>query len=240
MCQARGLHLPVIYNTGGYESEETLGMLDGWVDVYLPDFKYWESEQALRYSKAEDYPETVKKAIREMYRQTGACRFDENGKIQKGVIVRHLLLPGELKAAKRIVQYLYETYGDSVYMSLMNQYTPLDTLDTVRYPELGRKLTSQEYDEVVDYAIELWRRKTDLSRTGRQRKRALYRSLILLGCEVILLLAIKATLLCYHRLLCRRICRKCLSRIHCLGSGIRSDCVSSTRIWCCICGSLSR
>ena len=90
-----------------------------------------------------------------MYRQTGACRFDMDGKIQKGVIVRHLLLPGELKAAKRIVQYLYETYGDSVYMSLMNQYTPLETLDTVRYPELGRKLTSQEYDEVVDYAIEL-------------------------------------------------------------------------------------
>ena len=106
-AKARGLHLPVIYNTGGYESEETLGMLDGWVDVYLPDFKYWESEQALRYSKAEDYPETVKKAIREMYRQTGACRFDENGKIQKGVIVRHLLLPGELKAAKRIVPVSY-------------------------------------------------------------------------------------------------------------------------------------
>lgn len=132
-----------------------LDMLDGWVDVYLPDFKYWESEQALRYSKAEDYPETVKKAIREMYRQTGACRFDENGKIQKGVIVRHLLLPGELKAAKRIVQYLYETYGDSVYMSLMNQYTPLDTLDTVRYPELGRKVTEKEHDALVDYAIGL-------------------------------------------------------------------------------------
>ncbi len=93
----------------------------------------------MRYSRAEDYPETVKKAIREMYRQTGACRFDMDGKIQKGVIVRHLLLPGELKAAKRIVQYLYETYGDSVYMSLMNQYTPLETLDTVRYPELGEK-----------------------------------------------------------------------------------------------------
>lgn len=90
-----------------------------------------------------------------MYRQTGACRFDMDGKIQKGVIVRHLLLPGELKAAKRIVQYLYETYGDSVYMSLMNQYTPLDTLDTVRYPELGRKVTEREYDTLVDYAIDL-------------------------------------------------------------------------------------
>ena len=154
-AKIRGLHLPVIYNTGGYESEETLAMLDGWVDAYLPGFKYWDSEQALRYSRAEDYPETVKKAIREMYRQTGACRFDMDGKIQKGVIVRHLLLPGELKAAKRIVQYLYETYGDSVYMSLMNQYTPLETLDTVRYPELGRKVTEKEYDALVDYAIDL-------------------------------------------------------------------------------------
>ena len=154
-AKARGLHLPVIYNTGGYESEETLAMLDGWVDVYLPDFKYWDSEQALRYSRAEDYPETVKKAIREMYRQTGACRFDVDGKIQKGVIVRHLLLPGELEAAKKIVRYLYEIYGDSVYMSLMNQYTPLDTLDTVRYPELGRKVTEREYDTLVDYAIDL-------------------------------------------------------------------------------------
>ena len=90
-----------------------------------------------------------------MYRQTGACRFDMDGKIQKGVIVRHLLLPGELKAAKRIVQYLYETYGDSVYMSLMNQYTPLETLDTVRYPELRRKVTEKEYDALVDYAIDL-------------------------------------------------------------------------------------
>ena len=83
MCQTSGLHLPVIYNTGGYESEETLAMLDGWVDAYLPDFKYWDSEQALRYSRAEDYPETVKKAIREMHRQTGACRFDVDGKIQE-------------------------------------------------------------------------------------------------------------------------------------------------------------
>ncbi len=155
MAKKSGLRLPVIYNTGGYESEQTLAMLNGWIDVYLPDFKYWDSEQAGRYSKATDYPETVKKVIAEMYRQTGVCRFDESGKIQKGVIVRHLLLPGELKAAKRIVQHLYETYGDSVYMSLMNQYTPLDTLDKMKYPELGRKVTEEEYDELVDYAIDL-------------------------------------------------------------------------------------
>ena len=154
-ARTQGLHLPVIYNTGGYESEETLVMLDGWIDVYLPDFKYWDSEQALRYSQAQDYVETVKKAIGAMYQQTGACRFDKNGKIQKGVIVRHLLLPGELMAAKEIVHYLYESYGDSVYMSLMNQYTPLDTLDRMKYPELGRKVSEEEYDELVDYAIDL-------------------------------------------------------------------------------------
>lgn len=155
IAREQGLFLPIVYNTGGYESEETLAMLDGWIDVYLPDFKYWDSEQALRYSKAQDYPETAKEAIREMYRQTGACRFDENGKIQKGVIARHLLLPGELVPAKKIVQYLYETYGDDIYMSLMNQYTPLGTLDKIKYPELGRKITEKEYDELVDYAIDI-------------------------------------------------------------------------------------
>lgn len=155
LAKADGLRLPIVYNTGGYESEETLAMLDGWIDIYLPDFKYWGDAQAVRYSRASDYVERVKCAVAEMVRQTGACEFDERGMLKKGVIVRHLLLPGQLEAAKKIVSYLYAEYGDGIYMSLMNQYTPLDTLDIGHYPELGRKVSEEEYEELVDYAIEL-------------------------------------------------------------------------------------
>ena len=123
------------------------------IDVYLPDFKYIQPETAQRYSHAADYPKVVKTAIAEMVRQTGACVFDAQGKIQKGVIVRHLLLPGKVREAKQIVQYLHETYGDRIYISLMNQYTPVTALEN--YPELTRKVTRREYDRLVDYAISL-------------------------------------------------------------------------------------
>lgn len=176
---------------------------------------------------------------------TDECMRDsepENGVLERmlrGVVVRHLILPGHIAESKKVIRYLYETYGDQIYISIMNQYTPMPGINA-RYPELGRKLTSQEYDEVVDYAIELGVENRIYPGRGDSGRELYTDPLILLGCEVILLLLIKVTLLCYHRLLCRRICRKCLSRIHCLGSGIRSDCVSSTRIRCCICGSLSR
>lgn len=155
IAKERGMDLPVVYNTSGYESVETLRRLEGYVDVYLPDFKYLDSRHAKRYSKAEDYPEVAKKAIAEMVRQTGAPEFDENGMIKKGVIVRHLLLPGCLNDGKRIVEYLHRTYGNQIYMSLMSQYTPLDTLDRETYPELGKKVSRKSYDWLVDYAISL-------------------------------------------------------------------------------------
>lgn len=155
IAKERGMDLPVVYNTSGYESVETLRRLEGYVDVYLPDFKYLDSRHAKRYSKAEDYPEVAKKAIAEMVRQTGAPVFDENGMIKKGVIVRHLLLPGCLNDGKRIVEYLHRTYGNQIYMSLMSQYTPLDTLDRETYPELGKKVSRKSYDWLVDYAISL-------------------------------------------------------------------------------------
>ena len=153
--QARreGLTLPVVYNTSSYETVDTIKMLEGYVDIYLPDFKYIQPETAQRYSHAADYPKVVKAAIAEMVRQTGACVFDAQGKIQKGVIVRHLLLPGKVREAKQIVQYLHETYGDRIYISLMNQYTPVAALEN--YPELTRKVTRREYDRLVDYAISL-------------------------------------------------------------------------------------
>ena len=154
-ARKKGLNLPIVYNTSGYEKVETLRRLNGHVDVYLPDFKYLDPEHAKKYSGAEDYPEVAKRALAEMIRQTGVPQFDEQGIMEKGVIVRHLLLPGCLRDARRIVKYLYETYGDQIYMSLMNQYTPLDTLNREKYPELAKKVTKKAYDVLVDYAIDL-------------------------------------------------------------------------------------
>ena len=154
-ARKKGLNLPIVYNTSGYEKVETLRRLNGHVDVYLPDFKYLDPEHAKKYSGAEDYPEVAKRALAEMIRQTGVPQFDEQGIMEKGVIVRHLLLPGCLRDARRIVKYLYETYGDQIYMSLMNQYTPLDTLNREKYPELAKKVTKKAYDVLVDYAINL-------------------------------------------------------------------------------------
>ena len=153
LAKAKGLHLPIVYNCSGYEKVETLKLLDGIVDIYLTDFKYMDVEAAKRYSKAPDYPEVAKAALAEMVRQCPEARFDENGMMQKGVIVRHLLLPGHLKNGKDVVQYVYETYGDKVYLSLMNQYTPLPQVED--YPELNRRVSEAEYEELVDYAIEL-------------------------------------------------------------------------------------
>lgn len=154
-ARKKGLNLPIVYNTSGYEKVETLRRLNGHVDVYLPDFKYLDPEHAKKYSGAEDYPEVAKRALAEMIRQTGVPQFDEQGIMEKGVIVRHLLLPGCLRDARRIVKYLYETYGDQIYMSLMNQYTPLDTLNREKYPEFAKKVTKKAYDVLVDYAIDL-------------------------------------------------------------------------------------
>lgn len=153
IAKRNGLHLPIVYNCSGYEKVATLQMLDGIVDIYLTDFKYMEAESAKRYSKALDYPEIAKLALAEMVRQCQEAKFNDEGMMQKGVIVRHLLLPGHLKNAKSVVQYVYETYGDNVYLSLMNQYTPLPQVKD--YSEINCKVTKAEYEELVDFAIEL-------------------------------------------------------------------------------------
>ncbi len=155
LARQRGMNLPVVYNTSGYEKVDTLRMLEGYVDIYMPDFKYLDNEHANKYSKAADYPEVAKAALKEMVRQNGMPVFDERGIMKKGVIVRHLLLPGCLRDARKIVKYLYETYGNQIYMSLMNQYTPLETLDRERYPELSKKVSKKAYDVLLDYAIDL-------------------------------------------------------------------------------------
>lgn len=153
LAKSQGLHIPVVYNCGGYETVETLKLLEGLVDIYLPDFKYVDSERAKRYSHAENYPEAAKTALAEMVRQQPRAEFDERGMMKKGVIVRHLMLPGGIKDSKAVVKYLYETYGNQIFVSLMNQYTPLPHV--ADYPEINRKLKKFEYDRLVDYAIAL-------------------------------------------------------------------------------------
>ena len=152
MAKRKGLSLPVVYNSGGYELPETLQRLEGLVDIYLPDFKYYSPETARRYSNAPDYPEVAKAAISEMFRQQPVIAMNQKGMLQKGMVIRHLVLPGHREESKQAIQYLYETYGDAVYLSIMSQYTPVNVTP---YQNLNRKLTIEEYEEVVDYAISL-------------------------------------------------------------------------------------
>lgn len=149
-AKKQGLALPVICNCSGYEKPETLHILDGLVNIYLPDFKYMDAEVAAKYSHAPDYPDVAKKALEEMVRQAGTAIFDAAGMMQKGVIVRHLLLPGQLKDSKRILKYLYHTYGNSIYISMMSQYTPLEHVRA--YPEINRCVTGREYRKLLEYA----------------------------------------------------------------------------------------
>lgn len=154
LSRKRGLALPVVYNTSGYEKAETLRMLRGSVDIYLPDFKYMDEELAKECSDASDYPAYAKQALAEMYRQTGGFKIDgQTGMMRSGVIVRHLVLPGHVKDSREVIRYLYETYKDQILISIMNQYTPMPRVSG--HPLLGRKVTRREYERVVDYALEI-------------------------------------------------------------------------------------
>lgn len=150
-----GLKLPIVYNTGSYEKVETLKKLEGYVDIYLPDCKYYDSERAKKYSNAPDYFETAIKAIEEMHSQVGSPEFDENGIMKKGIIVRHLILPGGTKDSKKIIKYAYDRFGDDIYLSIMSQYTPMGSSVMEKYPELNRKITKREYERVIEYALNL-------------------------------------------------------------------------------------
>lgn len=175
LCRAR-LSVPVVYNTSSYECVQSLRQMEGLVDIYLADLKYLDKSLAKKYSHAEDYPETAKAAIAEMVRQVGGITYvledekKENGRaesrlirnameypdgalMKQGVIVRHLLLPGQTEEAKHVLRYLYETYGDTIAISILNQYTPLPHV--AAYPELNRQVTDEEYEEVVSYALDL-------------------------------------------------------------------------------------
>lgn len=153
IAKGRGLKLPIIYNSSGYEKVETIKLLKGYIDVYLPDMKYFDTKYSIKYSKAKDYFLYAKEAIDEMVNQVGEVKFDKNGIIQKGVIIRHLMLPGLLFDSKKIIDYIHSTYRNKVYISIMNQYTPLEHVKI--YPELNRPLNQKHYEALIDYAVSI-------------------------------------------------------------------------------------
>lgn len=150
-AKTMGLVLPIVYNTGSYEEVVSLRQLEGLIDIYLPDLKYFSTELSMSYSHAPNYFEKATKAIAEMYRQVGSPQFDSTtGMMKRGMIVRHLLLPGQTKDSKKILRYLRETYGNEIYVSIMNQYTPLPQVASI--PELNCKVSSEEYTRVLHFA----------------------------------------------------------------------------------------
>lgn len=152
LAKKEGLTIPIIYNTSSYENIETIKMLEGLVDIYLPDLKYYNDECAKKYSNAKDYFKYASLVIDEMYKQVGKCNFSSNGIIKKGVIVRHLMLPDNINDSKKIIKYLYNKYKHNIYISIMNQYTPIRKY---KYIELNKKVSDKEYDELIDYAYDL-------------------------------------------------------------------------------------
>ncbi len=149
----KGFSLPFVYNTSAYEKAETLKALDGLIDIYMPDFKYWTSEAGAKYSNAPDYPQRAKEAIDEMVRQCPECIYEKDGVLKKGVIVRHMLIPTHVYDAKKIIEYLYNAYGEKIIYSIMSQYTPMSYFND--FPELNRTITKKEYNSLLDFCIEL-------------------------------------------------------------------------------------
>ena len=148
---AEPLPVPVVYNTNGYDSVETLRKFEGKVQIYLPDLKYMDNRLAARYSGANDYVERATEAIREMFRQTGPFEFDDNGMLRKGVVIRHLILPGCVENSLKVIRFVEENFApDEVIFSLMRQYIPCGRVSAEEYPELNRKVTQEEYDAVED------------------------------------------------------------------------------------------
>lgn len=153
-AKATGLKLPVVYNSSGYERVEALRELEGLIDIYLPDFRYWDNQLALRYSRAPHYVETTQAALAEMFRQVGPFLLDQRGMMQKGMIVRQLLLPGQTEAAMAISHDLHKRYGNAIMLSLMSQYTPLHKNALRAFPELQKKVDPAEYERWVDFCVD--------------------------------------------------------------------------------------
>ena len=153
LAKSKGLSIPIVYNTSGYENVETLKLLEGYIDIYLTDFKYFDNNLGKDLSKCSNYFEVTSKVLDEMYRQTGKNKFNDNGLMTKGIIVRCLVLPTKSDDTKKIINYLYKKYQDNIYLSIMNQYTPVNYIKD--YPFLNKTISEDEYNDVIEYAIDL-------------------------------------------------------------------------------------
>ncbi len=155
IAKTMGLTLPIVYNTSGYENPTALCNIADKINIYLPDFKYISPELSEKYSGAADYPIHAKASLRMMAKHIGEAKFDSDGMMTRGVIIRHLLLPGQLSESKKVLDYLFSEYENTVYYSLMSQYTPMPTLDSEKYPELDRRVTTYEYNKLIEHAVNL-------------------------------------------------------------------------------------
>lgn len=155
----KGLHIPLVYNTGGYEKLETLKLLDGIVDIYMPDFKYWSPEAAKRYSNAYDYPDIAKKAIKEMHRQVGELKINEEGIAEEGLLIRHLVLPRKIAGTKEIAKFIAEEISPNTYVNVMAQYRPCGLAD--RDDFINRGITQKEYMEAIESALDAGLKRLD-------------------------------------------------------------------------------
>ena len=152
IARKKGLHIPIVYNTNGYENVETLKMLEGYIDIYLPDLKYSDNELGKRLSKVDNYFEITTEALKEMYRQTGKAVFNKEGIMQKGMIIRHLVLPNHILNSRRVLKWINENMHD-VYVSIMAQYFP--TYKAKEINDINRKLTKEEYEQIENYLYRL-------------------------------------------------------------------------------------
>lgn len=153
LARRNGLTIPIVYNTSGYESVDTIKLLDGYVDIYLTDFKYFDNKLGEDLSKVKDYFEVASTALDEMYKQVSKNKFSSNGLMTKGIIVRCLVLPTKGNDTKKIINYLYKKYQDNIYLSIMNQYTPVTTNTSFSF--LNSKVSEEEYDDIINYALDL-------------------------------------------------------------------------------------
>jgi putative pyruvate formate lyase activating enzyme len=159
-----GLRLPLVYNTSAYDSIDSLQLLDGLVDIYMPDFKYWDAEMARKYSKAPDYPAVARRTIKEMYRQVGDLKMDENGLARSGLLIRHLVMPGDIAGTRHILHWITRELSPATYVNVMAQYSPAGKVSRREYPEINRRVTPAEFERALG---EAWR--TGLKRLDPRR-----------------------------------------------------------------------
>lgn len=163
----KGLNVPVVWNCGGYESMEALKILDGIVDIYMPDFKYWDSEPAMKYSSAKNYPEVARAAIKEMHRQVGDLKLDKEGIATRGLLVRHLVMPDNISGTKDFTWWLSKEVSPATYLNIMDQYHPCH--EAHKFPEINRRITKEEYAQALKWAKEAGLKRLDQEVAPRRR-----------------------------------------------------------------------